>query len=411
MTFSGTGPDEGRAGMKIAVRFQDERLDFEVPDDRLVGHWSGPEASADGVDAREMARRAIEAPIDFPPLLRSVVPGDRVVLPLDASTPDLPAILEVVAGTLRAAGVDTITAVSTDPEPPSLPGGVSWRVHDPDDRAGIAYLSSTKEGQRVYLNRYLTDTDIVIPIGALGYDGTLGYRGPWSVIYPGLSDRETLTRYRGLATEASPDREAPASPLLESAEVGWLLGCQLQIGVLGGIQGASKVMAGLESTLRAEGARAVDESWTFRADERADVVVAGIGAPGRSTSVDDLAEGLATAARLVRRGGKVVALSRAEGEVGPAVRRLAGAENPRSALNRLKGREADPDYGAARRIASALAWADIYLHGALDTDLVEELGMIPIDRPGEARKLAGSAASCIILSQADRTRAIVPAED
>jgi hypothetical protein len=33
--------------------------------------------------------------------------------------------------------------------------------------------------------------------------------------------------------------------------------------------------------------------------------------------------------------------------------------------------------------------------------------MIPIDRPEEARKLAAIAASCILLSQADRTRALV----
>ena len=396
--------------MKIAVKFQDEQIEFEVPEDCLVGHWVGPEVPTD-VDVSEMARRAFESPSDFPPLRRSVVPGDRVVLPLDPSTPDLAAILEVIATTLRTAEVESITVVSTAPEPTTLPEGVAWRVHDPDDRTQIAYLSSTQEGRRVYLNRYLTDADIMIPIGNLGYEATLGYRGPWSVMYPGLSDRETLTRYRGLIAEGPADREKPSASLLESAEVGWLLGCQLQVGVLPGIQGTARVVAGLESSVRAEGMAAVDEAWTFQVEERADLVVAGIGAPGRPTSVDDLAEGLATAARLVRRGGKIVALSRADGEVGPAVRRLAGAENPRSALNRLRGREADPDYGAARRLAATLAWADVYLHSALDSDLVEELGLVPIDRPGEARKLAASAASCTILSQADRTRALVPSED
>ncbi len=68
-------------------------------------------------------------------------------------------------------------------------------VHDPDDRAQIAYLASTKEGRRVYLNRLLTDADVVVPVGRLGYDPILGFRGPWSLLFPGLSDRETL---RGL---------------------------------------------------------------------------------------------------------------------------------------------------------------------------------------------------------------------
>ena len=37
--------------------------------------------------------------------------------------------------------------------------------------------------------------------------------------------------------------------------------------------------------------------------------------------------------------------------------------------------------------------------------------MIPLDRPEEARKLAADAASCILLSQADRTRAIVDEDE
>ncbi len=396
--------------MKTAVTFHNEQLEFDVPEDRLVGQWTGPEVPTD-IDVPEMTRRAIESPSDFPSLIRSVVPGDRVVLPLDPTTPDLTAILDVVAETLRTAEVESITVVSTAPEPSTLPEGVSWRVHHPDDRTQLAYLSSTNQGQRVYLNRYLTDADIVIPIGTLGYDGTFGYRGPWSVIYPGLSDQETLTRYRGQLAEEKADRDHPNASLQESAEVGWLLGCQFQVGVLPGRQGVAQVLAGLESSVRAEGMAAVDGAWTFTAEERADVVIAGIGAPGRPTSIEDLAQGLATAGRLVRQGGKIVALSRAEGEVGPAVRRLVGAENPRSALNRLRGREADPDYGAARRLASTLAWADVYLHSNLEADIVEELGLIPIDRPGEARKLAATAASCTILSHADRTRALVNAED
>jgi lactate racemase len=396
--------------MRIAVEFQDQSLDFEVADDRLVGHWSGPSAGS-GSDARSMALEQFEAPIDFPPISRAVVPGDRVVVPLDPTTPELTAILGALASALRTAEVESITVVSTAPEPTNLPAGVAWLVHDPDDKTGVAYLASTSTERRIYLNRQLTDADIVIPVGTLGYDATLGYRGPWSAIYPAISNRETLTRYRGLAIEDVPDREKPSSSLLESSEVSWLLGCQFQVGVLADIAGVLRVVAGLESAVRAEGAKAIDDAWTFRVVERADVVVAGVGAPGRITTFDDLASGLATASRLVRRGGKIVALTRVRDELGPALQRVSGAENPRSALNRLRGHEADPDYLAARRIAEATAWADVYLHSALDTDIVEDLALIAVDRPEEARKLASAAPSCTLLSQADRTRAIVADED
>ena len=392
--------------MRIAVAYQDKSLDFEIAEDRLVGQWSGPRVEQ-VLDIRALARNAFEEPSDFPALRKAVVPGDRVVVPLDPSTSDLDLILETMASTIQEAEVEGITVVSTAPEPLALPAGVSWRVHDPDDRTQIAYLASTKEGRRVYLNRYLTDADLVVPIGTLGYDGTLGYRGPWSVIYPGLSDRETLGRYQGLDAVGVPNREEPSASLVESSEVTWLLGCQFQVGVLPAISGTSKIVAGLESAVRTEGAIEVDRIWSFEVEERADVVVVGIGAPDRPTSIADLAQGLATATRLVRRGGKLVILSRAQGEIGPALRRISGAENPRTAINRLRGHEADPDYLSARRLAESIAWADVYLHSALDPDLVEDLALIPLDRPEEARKLAESAPSCILISQADRTRAIV----
>jgi hypothetical protein len=393
--------------MRIGVDFQDERLEFEIPEDRLVGHWSGPSIDPSAEPAAAIFRRAIENPSEFPPLNLAVVPGDRVIVPLDPSTPELAAILGAMVTALRASEVEGITVVSTAPEPSDLPEGVAWRVPDPDEQSQLAYLSSTTEGRRIYLNKYLTDADIVVPIGTLGYDGTLGYRGPWSVIFPGLSDRETLTRYQGLAAEGPPDRDKPSSSLLESAEVSWLLGCQFQVGVLAGHSGVSKVVAGLESAVRGEGAKAIDDAWTFRVEDRADVVVVGIGEPQEPTTLDNLALGLLTATRLVRRGGKIVALSKARFEVGPALRRLRGVENPRSALNRLRGREADPDYPAARIVAEALAWADIYLHSAVESDLVEDLALIPLDRPSEALKLAALAPSVILVSQADRTRAIV----
>ena len=289
--------------MRIAVDFQDERLEFEVDDERVIAHRSSPDRTA-SADAGHLTLGAIESPRDYPPLLQAVVPGDRVALPVDPSLPDLTEVLAAVVGVLRRAEVDSITVVSTIQAPPSLPDGVAWEVHDPDDRPGMAYLSATSDGQRVYLNRTLTDADIVIPIGTLGYDSTLGYRGPWSVIYPGLSDREALARFARQATDEPPDHERPRAALRESAEVSWLLGCQFQIGVVPGVAGVGSVIAGLESAVREAGPEAVDAAWSFRVADRADLVVAGVGAPGRPTSIEELVEGIANASRLVRRGGQ-----------------------------------------------------------------------------------------------------------
>ncbi len=150
--------------------------------------------------------------------------------------------------------------------------------------------------------------------------------------------------------------------------------------------------------------------WTVRAETRAELVIAGIGRRGEATQIEDVARGLATASRLVQRGGKIVLLSRAEGEIGPALQRLIGAADPRVGPSALRGHESDRDFAVARQVAQALAWADVYLLSRLGSNDVEDLSMIPLDRPEEARRLANVSGSCLLVSHADLARAIVADE-
>jgi hypothetical protein len=169
-------------------------------------------------------------------------------------------------------------------------------------------------------------------------------------------------------------------------------------------------VAGLATAVFDEGSRRVDRAWGFRAESRAELVVVGIGRPGESAGIDDVARGLATATRLVQRGGKSVVLSRASGAIGPAMRRLIDADDPRAGPAALRGQESASDYAAARRLAQALAWADVYLLSALGEDDVEDLSIIALDRPEDARRLAALSGSCLVVSQADHVRARVAGE-
>ena len=87
----------------------------------------------------------------------------------------------------------------------------------------------------------------------------------------------------------------------------------------------------------------------------------------------------------------------------PAIRRYVGAM--------LRGHDADLDSVAGRRLAQVLAWADVYLYSSIDPQVVEDLSMIPIDHPGDARRLLSRSSSCILVSHADRTRGTVREEE
>jgi len=348
-----------------------------------------------------------------------VVPGDKVVLAVDPTIPQPRSVLDALGQVFEEAGVEpeSLTVLSSAKAPgipDSAPSGApSWVVHDPDDRGQLAYLATTKQGRRVYLNRLLTDADVVVPVGRFGYDPNLGYRGPWSVLFPDLSDRDTMRRLRGRpAGSTGDDKRANARDRVdESLEVSWLLGTQFHLGLLPAATGLLEAVAGRDTSVRDRGISSLEQHWRFRAPGRAELVVAGVGRPGMTATLEDLADAVATATRLVQHGGKIILLSRASGPIGPSLRRLIDAADPRNAAAALRGHEEAEDYQTARSLARALAWADLFVYSALEPQVVEDLSIIPLQHPEQARRLVANSGSCSFMSQAELTQAEVSSED
>jgi hypothetical protein len=403
--------------MQVRVTFHDEGLALEVPADALVGEWQAP-AGIPPAELHRVVTEALESPRDFPPLRSAVVPGDHVVIALGSELPGASTLVAAIASTLTSAGVepDAITVVAvpgaSDGESIEVPPRATLEHHDTEDRARLAYLASTKAGRRIYLNRVLTDADFVIPVGRLAHDELYGGSGPWRVLFPGLSDTATLQYYRSRHAEPPHNRSNLAAASSESIEVSWLLGCQLQIGVVPGRAGAvEEVVAGSAAAVLDQGAQAIDRRFSLRAESRAELLIAGVSSSGGRAGWNQLARAIASATRLTQHGGKIVALSRARGAtIGPAMKRLIEVDDPRRGASALKGHETDPDYPAALALARALAWADVYLLSELDRDTIEALSIIPLDRPEEAKRLASMAGSCLVVSDADLVRAGVEGE-
>jgi hypothetical protein len=400
--------------MRVDVRFHDEGLELEIPEDRPVVEWHGPTGVVAG-DVAKIVHASLETAHDYPPLRAGVVPGDRVAIVVGDEVPESSTIVDVIDRVLESAGVTansiTVLTGSEGHAPPQLafPEGVVVRRHDPVDRTRLAYLASTSAGRRVYLNRELTDADLVVPVGSIAHDRALGCAGPWSVIFPGASDAETLEAFRSSAGERYHSSQ-PSASLEESMEVSWLLGSQFQVGVLPGRTGIVEVVSGLASAVLAAGTRSLDRVWSFRTGSRAELVVVGVGNPDQAGGWDQVAAALETAGRLVQHGAKIAVVSRASGTIGPAMRRLIAVDDPRQGPSALRGHEGDPDFAAARSLARALAWADVYLFSQFDRDVVEALSIIPLDRPEEVRRLAALAGSSLVVSDAERVRASVDDE-
>lgn len=389
---------------RYEIEFGAERVAIDLADGAEVEVFSPP-AGLTGDVAEAALRLAIEEPQGYPPLRQNVVPGDRVAIALDPDLSEPTAILDVMIGVLEAAGVeaDAITIVEAVRHAgPSVVGGrgVVAEVHDPADRERLAYLATTAKGSRVYLNRTLTDADVVVPVGLLRRDPLVGPHGPWSVLFPGLSDAETRESHRLL-------REPGSKADDEAFEVGGLLGSKFQVGIVPGSGGPAAFVAGLAEEVRDAGLEAVDRAWSFRPESRAEAVVVGVGGPDAPGDLHDLIAALMVATKLVRRGGRIVALSRVAGELGPSLGLLASAGDEQRSRRLLRGHESDPDYSLARGLLDVLDWADVSLLSRLDPDAVENLGMIPFDRPEEGARLASRFGSCHLVGRAERVFAEV----
>src|SRR3954468_3336956 len=96
------------------------------------------------LDPAEATIAALAAPIEYPPLWAGIVPGDRVTIALDETTPCVAAIVRGAIKSFELAGVesDAITVVSSDERAiqicrdscaTKLANGVKFAVHDPND--------------------------------------------------------------------------------------------------------------------------------------------------------------------------------------------------------------------------------------------------------------------------------------
>ena len=59
-----------------------------------------------------------------------------------------------------------------------------------------------------------------------------------------------------------------------------------------------------------------------------------------------------------------------------------------------------PDIREATRLLRALEWANVYVLSKLDSSIVEDLFMMPLESPGEVRRLLESADKCLFVEGA-----------
>lgn len=383
---------------------------YECDPHRIAAQHPLPPATADF--AAEL-QAALEQPLDFPPLSRCVVPGDRVVLAIDRSIPRVTEVVASIWAIFSARGVEPSDVTILQPAllgssplidprsqlPAEVRSQIEWGIHDPTDKEQQAYLATTAGGERVYLAKHLVEADFVLSIGQIAFDPLLGYRGAGSVFYPGLSTTDAFRRARGQGhCELSPDNDRPLRQFID--EVAWLLGTQTTVQVIAaGQDNVLTVLSGAIESVFRRGKELLTDHWHLKVDQRADIVVAAVGFDASGHGWEQIGATLANARRMVARGGKIVILSELTDEPGEGLQFLCESREPRDAIKPLR-EQSPPDAIPAIQLADALNWADVYLLSNLRDEIVEDLHMGPLSSERSVTQLLDNEESCIFLNGA-----------
>jgi len=370
-------------------------------------------------------RTQLGSPLDYPPLSQATIPGDRVVLAVDREVPQLLSVLDGTLLALRDAGVEaaltTIVFADAAADLETIDAGLSicghaecqLKIHDPDNEKERALLGVTRMGEPLRLNRELCDADFVLPItvarGQLREsEAASGFTG----LFPAFSDRETIERFSAVAREQETDVASGvthAEKLNEAEECGQLLGAGMLLQVVPGVgDEIVSVFAGVPVLVTQQAQASYRQTWCCTAELRAALVIVTIPGGPEQQTWQNVGRALAAAAMVVEEDGAIVVCSELTDLPGRALGHLAGNEEEFLVVEREILRTPSADCAAAWQLCRALQRGAVYLRSQLRAQVVESLGVTPLESDSEIERLALSLRPCLVLEAAHK---LLPAVD
>ena len=361
----------------------------------------------------DQCRAALMAPLGLPELVRCVVPGDAVAIVIDPETPHVVELLVAVCEQLLSvpdSGIALSWMLPLDPAgagwsrlieqvPLHLRQQLTVHVHDPLATDQLSYLASSAAGDRVYLNRRISDADLLVTIGFVGFDSLLGYRGTTSSIFPSFSDADAIQQARTQGhPELTPEQPRPYRQLVD--EVGWLLGTQFSVQVVPGPgETPLAILAGLPEDVMTAGKELVDRVWRLKPRKQVDAVVMSVPCDA-SSGWKQFGNAIELATKLVQPDGRIIVVADLPVPEGPGATMLRRCQDPDDLLKPLR-REPGEDAVEITQLINTLRHARVYLYSNIPSDIVEELGIIAIEDPAELQRLTTAAKSCVALPNAN----------
>jgi nickel-dependent lactate racemase len=313
------------------------KIDFSIPEAHLLYELQGRNRKPPE-DLAAAYRRALEHPIDSPPLAEIVRPGESVAVTVSDITRGwqrnhltLPVLIEC----LNDAGVpdDRITVIiavgahrqnSRDEFVELCGESVCHRVrvvnHDAWDTDNMVPFGKTSRGTEVALNRLAAEADRLILTGGVIYHYMVGYGGGRKSVMPGVASLKTIQqshmwamtdRLGGGSNPLASNMKTRGNPAHEDMmEVAAFIQPDFLVNVVPNLDGdITGIFAGNWVSAWTEATRMVDDIFGVPIEARADIVIASTGGYPKDINLYQTQKTIDNAVYAMKPGGVAVVLA------------------------------------------------------------------------------------------------------
>lgn len=390
--------------------------------------------------------RALDAPIDTPPLKEIVRPDHKVAIIVSDITRawiKYPKILPAMIDYLNAAGVPDknifiVMALGAHrkhaPEELELllTKEVMARIrvteHDACNEDELKYMGTTSLGTKVYLNKEVVEADTVILTGGVVYHFMAGYGGGRKSVLPGIAGYNTIQQNHSLLLypEGSEvclnlkdcgSAKTKGNPMHEDQmEIAAMLDADFLLNVVLNPEGQhAGIFAGNYITAWEKACRLIDHIYGVEIKEQADIVIASAGGFPKDINLYQTSKTIDNAAHAVKPGGVIILLSECKDiKEPPDFAQWFELGGPKGMEKELRCNFTVPGYCALFEVQMATEATYIMVTLPENAELIRGVGMIPVTTLEEAMKIAYEKAqpnpSIIVMPQGANTLPILKTE-
>ncbi len=367
-------------------------------------------------DPASSVRKALGAPLDYPPLTSATVPGDQVVVTIPAGLPALEPLAWGILQAILDAGVEPehlvllaankVTETSLSACLQAHMAKNPWiheiriRRHHPHDDDSCGLIGVTHSGHPVRMNRLIVEADLVLPIGLVSTAvDTCNDKPPLlSGLYPDFSDQETMNSF--YAPSSRDNGVHRVRRRKESEDATRLLAGGLVVQIVPAAQDqVATLFAGQPASVATAAWKACLATWTPTLQSRGDLAICLLTGTAATQSWSGIGHALQAANTVLDADGCVVLCSELRQPPGPSLGRLCQQDDRASRQHEIM-RDREADSWTALQLSRTLQRGPVYLQSQLDKNVVESLGMTPITSEKELTRLVASRTHSIILDDA-----------